>query len=113
VALCSILGRKPVRRRIGACGRDLAWIPLRDSGGWTFDHDPGVTIDSLLIKSGPLLGDLTLAVEYRFRLMPDLIWPIDAGSDGPNLSVPLRRVLLSKEPPTFLGINPQSTTTVA
>jgi hypothetical protein len=102
-----------VRRRIGACGRDLAWIPLRDSGGWTFDHDPGVTIDSLLIKSGPLLGDLTLAVEYRFRLMPDLIWPIDARSDGPNLSVPLRRVLLSKEPPTFLGINPQSTTTVA
>jgi hypothetical protein len=59
--------------------------------------------------SGPLLGDLTLSVEYRFGLMPDLIWPIDAGSDGPNLSVPLRRVLLSKEPPTFLGINPQST----
>ena len=95
-------------RRIGAGGRDLAWIPLRDSGGWTFDRDPRVTIDSQLIKSGSLLGDLTLAVEYRFGLMPDLIWPIDAGSDGPNLSVPFRRAKIVKEPLHFSKINPPS-----
>ena len=93
-------------RRIGAGGRDLAWIPLCDSGGWTFDRDPRVTIDSQLIKSGSLLGDLTLAVEYRFGLMPDLIWPIDAGSDGPNLSVPPSSCTSFKRAPNLSWYKP-------
>jgi hypothetical protein len=45
---------------------------------------------------------------YRFITFPNLIMALDARSSGPEVKIPLRHVLLSKEPPTFLGINPQS-----
>jgi hypothetical protein len=68
-------GRKHMCHWIGAEGQDMAWIPLHDSGRWSIDRDPRVAIESQVIKSGSLLGDLTVAVEYRFGLMPNLIWP--------------------------------------
>jgi hypothetical protein len=94
---------------------DLAWaanirsrIPLHDSGGWSFDWDPRVAIETRVIKSGPLLGDLTVVVGYRFGLTPDLICTVSRWSDGQISSIPLRRASFAKESLDFIRINPQS-----
>jgi hypothetical protein len=76
-------------------------IPLRDSGGWPFDRDPRVAIESRVIKSGPLLGDLTIAIVYRIGLMPDLMWPIDPRSDGADHCVHLCHAVLLMSPSTL------------
>jgi hypothetical protein len=70
--------------------------PLHDLGGWPFDWDPRVTMD--IIKSGPLLRDLTVAIEYHFGLMPDLIWPSILDRTTGNPRYPFGRVFSHKSP---------------
>jgi hypothetical protein len=82
---CAAVG--PVWRRLGlpefGQGAFGQWIGNRrsrlvwgldwKSGGWPFDQDPRVSMESRVIKSGPLLGDPMVCVAYRFINGLDLI----------------------------------------